>query len=155
MTEQVPEVFSYEGAHVLTCSMPLSKYLALTGNTRMFAGNCSALWRGYRGTWEIRDGRLYLTHLSGQLQNGEVADLNTLFGGHDHPVFADWYSGALIIFRGAELDFVHDDHARIVENDLIVEIDHGEVSRTCTGSGSIELLSVLDDWSLGGGLPLP
>jgi hypothetical protein len=52
----------------------------------------SACWRGYQGTWEIRENRFYLAGLSGglQLRPGE-------------PIFADWFSGVLRVPKGKRL----------------------------------------------------
>lgn len=45
----------------------------------------SSCWRGYWGTWTIRDDKLYLTRLSGDYE---------LKG--DEPLFASWVSGRFI-----------------------------------------------------------
>ncbi len=49
---------------------PLNNYFALGGETPNFASNCTALWRGYVGTWEILNYRLYLVGLDGTLEDG-------------------------------------------------------------------------------------
>src|ERR1700690_2290404 len=49
----------------------------------------TACWRGYIGTWELKDGRFYLTNISGKYR----------VDGND-PVFADWFSGVLRIPDG-------------------------------------------------------
>ena len=80
----------------------------------------SACWRGYQGTWEIRDDHFYLVDLEGgyRLDPGE-------------PVFADWYSGILKIPRGELLDYVHLGFASIYEQELLVTVNLGHVTASC------------------------
>src|SRR4051812_9271097 len=55
-------------------------------------------WRGYIGTWEIKDGRFFLVGLRG---------IYKLLG--KEPIFADWFTGVLKIPRGEVLHYVHGD----------------------------------------------
>ncbi len=69
-------------------STTLGDYFELTGQTPPFQSNCTALWRGYVGIWEIVNDRLYLIELNGTLQRGERSTLETLFPGFPDRVFA-------------------------------------------------------------------
>ena len=73
MTAQIAERLHYQGEDVAMCTNPLSDYFAMGGTNPRFESNCTALWRGYVGSWEIVDDRLYLVELSGTLEGG--ADL--------------------------------------------------------------------------------
>jgi len=57
MTAQIGEELHYEGRVVTMYSEPLGDYFVLGGARPEFDFNCTALWRGYVGTWEIREGR--------------------------------------------------------------------------------------------------
>ena len=85
MTAQIGENLSYEGHATTMCSEPLGTYFRLAGVSPSFAENCTALWRGYVGSWEIRDDRLYLTGLEGTLQDGSQADGRDLLPGLPRP----------------------------------------------------------------------
>jgi len=57
---------------------PVREYLTMSGVKLGFRAACSALWRGYIGSWEIVDGQLYLIGLGGTLQDGASASLPTV-----------------------------------------------------------------------------
>lgn len=59
-----------------------------TGKLSFIHGS-SACWRRYEGTWEIKQDKLYLVGLSGQFR---LVD--------NIPVFADWFSGKIIVPQG-------------------------------------------------------
>ena len=130
MTAQIAEKLCYEGREVSMCSEPLADYFALAGIDPGFQFTCTALWRGYVGTWEIRDGRLYLTGLSGTLKDGSDANVATFFPDYPGRVFAHWYSGKLRIPEGKMLEYVHMGYGSTYEEDLTVTVDRGVVTRT-------------------------
>lgn len=90
----------------------------------------TACWRGYRGTWEIRDEKLYLLHLRGRL---------ALSG--DDPLFAAWYSGTLHIPRGEMLRYVHMGFASVFEEEIRITVEAGCV----TGRDTIDHRGRSDD----------
>ncbi len=79
----------------------------------------SACWRRYRGTWEIKDGRLYLVRLQG---------IYKLVG--DDPIPADWFAGVLRVPRGKELVYVHMGFGTVFEQELHIKIENGVVTAT-------------------------
>ena len=81
MTAQFAEKLHHEGGELSLCTEPLSDYFSLAGIDPRFDGNCTALWRGYVGTWEIWEGHLYLIGLTGTLQDGAAASVETFFPG--------------------------------------------------------------------------
>ena len=125
MTAQMGEHLFYEGNKVTMCSQPLYSYFRLSGVNPAFESNCTALWRGYIGEWEIIDERLYLTSLSGNLTDGTKASLSTIFPDYPDKVFAHWYSGKLVIPQGKLLEYVHMGYASTYERDLIISINKG------------------------------
>ena len=95
MTHQVHENIIYEGRDLsmTTCpKVPLDhamvleltdKELFTNGQPRVVSSAC---WRGYLGSWEIKDGRLYLINLERDLKLDGT-----------EPLFADWVSEELHI----------------------------------------------------------
>ena len=95
MTHQLHENIIYEGRDLsmTTCpKVPLDdprvieltdKELFAKGQPRVVSSSC---WRGYLGSWEIKEGRLYLMKLERDLKlDGK------------EPVFADWVNDELHI----------------------------------------------------------
>lgn len=79
----------------------------------------TACWRRYVGTWEIKDGCLYLVELRGmyKLEGRE-------------PIFADWFTGALRIPKGEMVQYVHMGFGSVYEHELHVRITKGVVVKT-------------------------
>ena len=110
------------------CNTPLFDYFAFGGDQPEFAVTCTALWRGYIGTWEILDDRLYLIKLSGVLKDGTEACLWTIFPDFPDRVFAHWYSGMLRIHQGKLLEYVHQGFESTYEENIIIHINNGLIS---------------------------
>lgn len=125
MTAQIAERLIYKNEELNMCVTPLGSYFSLTGKRPDFESNCTALWRGYVGTWEITGDRLYLVSLSATLTDGTEANLATIFPGFPDRVFAHWYSGEIRIPQGKILNYVHMGFASTYERDLILTIDSG------------------------------
>lgn len=125
MTAQIAERLLLDGEWVSMCTTPLDLRYLHTGYRPEFAADCTALWRGYVGHWELNGGRLYLIGIRGQLKDGREADLQTLFHGFPDRVFAHWYSGTLRVPRGEEIDYVHMGFASLTERDQLLRIERG------------------------------
>ena len=130
MTAQIPEKLNYEGRKLSMCSEPLSTFFVLGGNQPHFSSNCTALWRGYVGEWEIIDTRLYMIGLNGTLEDGTDVSLETVFPGFPDRVFAHWYSGTIRIPQGKILEYVHMGYGSTYESDLMIDIEKGVVVST-------------------------
>lgn len=130
MTAQVPEALIYEGNKLSMCSEPLGDYFALAGLRPPFEWTSSALWRGYVGTWEVHQDRLYLVGINGTLASGGAATLATIFPDFPERVFAHWYSGTIRAPEGKLLEYVHMAYASLYERDRYFEIEKGLVRRT-------------------------
>ncbi len=125
MTAQIAERLIFEGENLAMCSEPLSDYFALGGREPPFDARCTALWRGYVGTWEVRDSRLYLLSLEGELADGSVANLATIFPGFPDRVFAHWFSDTVRLPRGRQLEYVHMGYGSTFEQDIFLEFEKG------------------------------
>ena len=125
MTAQIGEQIVLEGQRYAMCTEPLAEYFALGGQKPDFAINCTALWRGYIGTWEVTNDRLYLVDLEASLESGASCTLETIFPGYPDQVFAHWYSGTLRIPDGGLLEYVHQGYGSQYERDLLLHISDG------------------------------
>lgn len=127
MTAQIPERLRYNGENHSMCTNPLDDFFAAEKTSPQFKVNCTALWRGYVGQWEIVDDRLYLTELQGTLKSGDEASVTTVLPGFPGSVFAHWYSGTIRIPQGEQLEYVHGGYASTYEKDLLLELERGVV----------------------------
>ena len=130
MTAQIPERLLYQGQTWSMCANPLNDYFAFGGVSPGFRWDCTALWRGYVGLWEILHERLYLLELHGTLQDGGAASLAIVFPDYPERVFAHWYSGTLRIPQGRLLRYVHMGYGSTYERDLLLEIERGVLVAT-------------------------
>ena len=130
MTAQVAEKLLYMGERHAMCEQPLAMYFELAGVNPDFNGASTALWRGYIGSWEVIDDRLYLVGLAGQLNDGTQANLSTLFPIYPDRVFAHWYSGKTRLPQGKLLKYVHAGYGSIYERDLFLHFENGVLTKT-------------------------
>ncbi len=127
MTAQVPESIKYEGKGRSLLSCPLSDYFTLANIESPFNGNCTALWRGYTGNWEILNGRLYLVSVKAEFDEGNDTTLEDIFPGFGKRVFAHWYSGELRIPVGKQLECVHMGFASKYEKEIFLKVRQGVI----------------------------
>ena len=79
----------------------------------------TACWRGYQGTWEIKDDRFYLVGLRGRLRLRE-----------GDPILADWFSGVLRVPKGELLQYIHMGFGSVHEQEVHIKIEKGMVVTT-------------------------
>jgi len=77
---------------------------------------CTACWRGYIATWEIKNGKFYLNGFNKKYG---------LAGGE--PILADWISETIRIPQGKMLEYVHMGYGSIYEKDLFITVENGVV----------------------------
>ena len=95
MTVQCPELLRARNREFAIYGEPLGHLIALGVAGPSLIVETTDCWRGYQGTWEIIDGRLYIVALNGLLDSGASASLADFFPENPDRVFAHWYSGAL------------------------------------------------------------
>ena len=137
MTAQIAERLRYQGEDVAMYTNPLDNFFAMGGVKPRFELTSTALWRGYVGTWEIVDDRLYLIELNGRLVGGADASLATFFPDFPDRVFANWYSGTIRIPQGKQLKYVHMGYDSAFERDLYFELERGVVVASCVRHNGI------------------
>jgi hypothetical protein len=138
---QEPDVVFYKGVQHYLFSNPLESYYEAQKIKRpdfmiepftTRTGN----WRGYVATWEITDGKLYLTKVNSWLCPGETdkpchqTTLRELFPGKvsKAKVLADWFTGELRVPDGKLLQYVHMGYGSTYQRDMIFKVDNGIVS---------------------------
>lgn len=129
-----------DGQRVALHCNPLTQYWNLGGTRPEFEINCTANWRGYVASWDLCDGRLYLTGLHGTLEGGGKASLGLLFPRYPDRAFAHWFSGELIIPQGDMLESFHRGYGGRWERSLRILVSHGIAggSRTVADTSSTE-----------------
>lgn len=130
MTAQIPEKLRYQGKDMPMCTEPLNAYFINSGVEPPFGVDCTALWRGYVGHWEISNNRLQLIGLQGKLKNGKSATLTSIFPDCHNAVFAEWYSGTIRLPQGKQIKYVHMGFGSTFERDLFLDIKSGLVVNT-------------------------
>lgn len=130
MTAQFGERLFYNEKWCSMCNTPLGLYFHLSGNSPNFYSTSTACWRGYVGTWEIIDNRLYLTDINATLEDGTAVTLVSIFPDYPDRVFAHWYSGEIRIPQGKLLEYVHAGYASRYERDLFLYISKGVITST-------------------------
>lgn len=127
MTAQIPEQLILDGERMAMTFCPslpdahprivdVTTQRTATSRENSALVNSTACWRRYIGTWEIRERRLYLTHLVGRYE---------LLPGPS--LLADWFTGVLRIPRGDVLRYVHMGFGSVFEKELHIDIDAGRV----------------------------
>jgi hypothetical protein len=125
MTAQFTEQILLHGHKRALCTDPLESYFEMSDTCPKFEVTCTALWRGYVGTWEILNDRLYLVDLDAVLMTGQIANIATIFPGFPERAFAHWYSGTLRIPMGELLRYVHGGYGSVYERDQFITIRKG------------------------------
>ncbi|MGE4279340.1 MAG: OmpA family protein [Magnetospirillum sp.] len=93
------------------------------------SGHCTALYRGYVATWEIKEGGLYLTKVKiGQCGQGDAVPLAELFPGSTGPIPATWFSGELVAPRANDGADIKDPISKLNEKYQFIRIDKGVVT---------------------------
>lgn len=105
-TQQIPETFIVDGETFELKiggdqKSPLeSLYTFEKILTKLdYDGWCSGNWRGYKGTWEIKNKQLYLNSLVKDAcsKNPPIVDPKLFFGDMTYPLKAEWFNSEIII----------------------------------------------------------
>lgn len=128
-TGQIGELVIYKGDTLTMLSEPLEIYLRenepreklhpVLGN-----GSSTALWRGYVGLWKIDDGRLLLVDIYA-FGDKTQSIKKFIFKNQIEAVFADWFTGELVIGKGKVIRYNHSGYDRSYEQEIVVNIRSG------------------------------
>lgn len=133
---QIPERLRFDGMEEQLMATPLEDYWSgVNPKPPSLSQTSLSCWRGYIGTWEIIDKRLYLIKLDRheiRPQGDSFAEENVsvplepLFG-IQGPVPAEWFSGVLRVARGQVITQVNAGFASVYEEDVYFVVEHGTV----------------------------
>jgi len=124
-TQQVPEKLLYKGQEYRLACVPLEKYF--DANHPKPAGlraTNTACTRGYVGTWEIKDKKLYLKSL-GRFRPGrsiQEIPFSLVFKDQELPVEATWYTGVLRMPHGERIGAVRLIPTSLWQEDLYISV---------------------------------
>lgn len=135
-TPQLSDILILGGEEVGLFSNPLkplidSERIKLPEPDEVWTNN----WRGYVATWQITDDQLSLTKVTVLLrpkdsEEGEPAVPTDVFPqlfDNQTTVFADWFTGVLLVPRGDLVSYVHMGYSSLYEKYTILQIDKGRV----------------------------
>lgn len=119
------------GKEYSMASEPLADYISNLKNKPALFSPSTACWRGYYGTWEIKNKKLYLIDLECYTANTEKREywkvgMDFIFPKQTE-VFADWFSGEIRIPEGDMLDYVHGGYLSTYEFDFFLEFQNGHL----------------------------
>jgi hypothetical protein len=138
MTAQAPERIILDGRPRQLFADPLYR---LCKNYRLDLRNPScfttANYRGYIGTWELRDSHLYLVHLCwDDGWGGEVTipdelrrKVSRAAAAIDFPVNASWFTGVARIALGHRLVYSHHGWSHWFERERVLHVQGGKITR--------------------------
>ena len=109
MTAQIGDVLTYQDKHYSMATEPLKPYLEFI-NFKEFSAPHTACWRGYIGSWIIKENHLFLNHLKAYIKNNIEVDLNYLFP-DQLEIFAYWFNGKIFLPHGELLQYHHAGYA--------------------------------------------
>jgi len=153
MTAQTPERIIIDGRPRALYEQPLYRLLEKRRMTLCDPkderfGMTTACWRRYVGTWEIRDGILFLIHLNLNVPHEEPLpqDIRQRFlrcvPAADFPIRADWFSGRLRIATGPRLVYSHHGWSSWYARERVITIKKGVVKR----DRDVDTQAILEWW---------
>lgn len=140
MTAQIPDRIRYKRRIHALIAEPLEEWFSDQRPRPAFfsesrGSNC---WRGYRAMWSIRRGQLRLLWIDPQLRPiGEHGDsladqrryyLSQLFPMDGDSVFAEWFSGGLVLQSGRELSVYESPDCYAWEHQTVLQVKEGWVT---------------------------
>jgi len=135
-TAQIPDILIYEGQQYFIFTNPLEDYFGAANPRPMdlFQMHCTACWRGYIATFEIRNNELYLNGLiEGTCSDEERrdVDISRIFKDQDGlPIRSSWFSGVIRCPLGEQLAYVHMGYDSVYEKELLLTFEKGNLVGT-------------------------
>lgn len=127
MTAQVHEILFYKGSKCSMIQFPeipqghsriheMTEVELVDSNLQDSFVFSTACWRNYIGTWEIKRKKLYIKSING---------IYKILG--SEPIFADWFTGVLVIPKGKMIQYHHAAWLTEYENYQLIQIENGIV----------------------------
>lgn len=138
MTAQIPDRIRYKGHLHHLKSDPLEDWFSQQHERpEFFSYGCSALRNGYSAMWSIKRGKLYLWWVDSiglpddargdSIKNTRRVVMAHLFPNHIAPVFAEWFSGELVLESGRALGEQESPWCYAWERQLVLNVRNGLV----------------------------
>ncbi|AWF81660.1 hypothetical protein BTJ40_12950 [Microbulbifer sp. A4B17] len=136
-TAQRPDKIVIKGEVYSLNTNPLESYLnSIDWELPEQAAIWSSNWRGYLAEWEVADQKLVLVDMTIALKRDSSKEkherksiLNTVFPG-EVQVFAQWYSGTLIVPSGKIINYVHVGYGSSYERYQVLAVNNGNITKT-------------------------
>ena len=129
MTAQLKERLIILGKEYGMATEPLAVYLQeLQAKPKLILFS-TACWRGYIGSWELLNNKLYLVDFSGKINDdNKIVDvgLDYLFPGRER-VFAKWFSGTIRVPHGKVTNYIHAGYLTEYEAEFLLEFKEGNL----------------------------
>ena len=124
MTRQSSERLIYKGQEYGIVTQPLDSFrMKMEKNPILFPPD-TACWRGYRGTWEVRENKLFLIKLKAYTANHGIHGVELFFPGQKE-VFAEWFTGEIQAPYGETGEVMQTMYQSIYGKDLFLDIREG------------------------------
>jgi hypothetical protein len=143
MTAQIGEILILDGKELTMATEPLEVYLNKMEERPEFFAYMSALWRGYVGTWEIDNNKLFLLDIDGFVYPGNKRGMDYLFPGQSR-VFANWFNGVIRVPQGKLLHYIHQGYGSIHENDILMFFEKGVLKKREIRTNSVNPNDIQD-----------
>ena len=136
-TAQIPDQIIIDGRTERLFTEPLqgafhiNKRLETNIGEYMSPGYCSASWRGYVATWEVRNDELFLVKVVVDPCSDKIpVPLNKLFSDSTTHIKAIWFTGILKVPQGKQIEYHHMGYESRYESYLYLEVEKGNVLRS-------------------------
>lgn len=107
MTMQRHDTLLHNGEQKIMYSQPLEKYFDANTRPNFISFNTSMTSRGYYADWKIENDKLFLIDFVGHQLESNWKELeyrlSDLFKDIEPPVFADWFTGDIVIPIGENI----------------------------------------------------
>lgn len=136
-TAQFPDKILYDGKEYSLHTNPMDSYFSKHPNKKpKDEVMCTALWRGYVATFEIKDNDLALTDIEVMvMKKNKDGESNTAFKSVKDAVISqgktlviDWFTGILVLPHGELVNYVHMGYGSTYSNYILLEIKKGKLT---------------------------
>jgi hypothetical protein len=134
---QTPEKLRFDGMEEQLMATPLESFWTEQNpKPESLSQTSLACWRGYVGTWELIDKKLYLIKLERHeirpkdetfVEHTEILPLEKIVG-QEGPVPATWFSGVLRVARGEVITQVNAGFASVYDEDVYFIVEKGIIT---------------------------
>lgn len=125
MTAQIEEKILYKGENYRMTSLPFSNYLKTLKDIKLEMFN-TANYRGYFGSWKLKDNKLFLIDLHANVAGTKGVELDYFFPGQTE-VFARWFSGEVELQSGEMLEYVHQGFDSVFDKEIHLTFKKGKL----------------------------